>query len=595
MTDTLPSNGETLGLLADHELHQPNEQNSEETETPSFNSSDVALATTAATSIYAYAKLLCDDPTHCEGLEQKNYAKAVAAAALVANISGLVVLGPLASISKKNDTVGLTLWLVIRMLSVLFLATGYRLGNILIALSSQAFRGLASDNLLHFQLNAIYVQHPKSEVVSKLIGTSLALYMIGISVGPFVPSLFHDEVIGSFIMASAIFGVALLYLLGYTIGVSGKPKRRSDVEFFPPDTESRSCRSKWSNALRIIVHKVLSPLHAFLMQPIALWPGISLLLYNTGQAFAFPVIMVHTTLRFGFTAKENGILISIAHATAAAYLFCSLYLVPRMVRSSIWGYVGPHPPPTLRCPRTSDGICAMCSLAMQSTALLLFGLARHSWQVYPITCLFALGLTTSSFIKSYTVLCFPLQDAPRAIAALSVVETAGGVLAPAVLGGLQVMSARAEVLFVAAIIMGLATWTFVWNVASTHMGLPVSVSITPVFASVKTVAILLIASSNWDFSTANPTRIHPLSVSDQEALERITLSNWVIGVCEEDTFDGTSSMFEGIVESREQSFCQGQMKVLDTDQDWLDNAASVEDEIESIYRSRAIVSSICDS
>lgn len=506
MAGTLPTNGELVGLLADDECQGQNKSNNQEVATPIRDLSEAAInvksanrltlailplallaalavATTAATSIYAYAELLCQDPTQCEGREQNKYARVVAVAALIANLSGLLVLGPLEGISRSNHTVGLALWFILRLLSVVFLATGClffrsrsgmesvlsffhldQLRNIPIALFSQAFRGFASDNLLHFQLNAIYVQHPDSGAASRLIGSSLALYMIGISVGPFMPSLFHDEVTGSFVMASAMFGVSLLYLVGYTVGVKAKPTQPINEEIIFPDNESRVWRSKTSNALRTVATKIFSPLYAFLLQPIALWPGITLLLYNTGQAFAFPIIMVHTTLRFGFTAKENGILISIAHATSAFYLFGALYLIPRIIKSSIWGYLWSHPSTTVRRPRTSDGLFAIGSLVTQSTALLFFGLARESWQVYPIICLFALGLATSSFVKSYTVLCFPIQYAPRAIAALSMVETAGGVLAPAVLGGLQTMRPRAEVLFVAAVLMGLAAWTFLVGV-----------------------------------------------------------------------------------------------------------------------------------
>ena len=84
----------------------------------------LAMAATAATTVFAYANLLCRDPTHCQDAEQNLYAGAVAVATIVANIGALIVLGPLENLSKINGKAGLILWLACRAMSVTVLAFG---------------------------------------------------------------------------------------------------------------------------------------------------------------------------------------------------------------------------------------------------------------------------------------------------------------------------------------------------------------------------------------------------------------------------------------------------------------------------------------
>jgi len=334
-------------------------------------------------------------------------------------------------------------------------------------LSGQLFEGLASDNLLHFNLNAIYVQTSDSEIVSVLIGQSLALYMVGISVSPFLAGLFND-ISASFLIAIAIFAASLLYLLIFVNGPKPQhvSKQNTDANGFASGVENSrtkgaaaSCQN--SGSFRKLIENICSPLRSFRTRPIAIIPGFSLLLYNTGQAFIFSAIMIHTTLRFGFSAKQNGLLISIAHATSALYIFFAIFAVPR-----ISGHMSRRKPQSLpsssstRYPRTSDALFALLAMTMQSVFLVFLGLATKPWQVYLTVCLFSVGLATPSFIKSYTVLHFPLDDGPRAIAALSMMETTGGLLAPVVLGGLQTARPGAGILFVASALIGISGVVF---------------------------------------------------------------------------------------------------------------------------------------
>lgn len=282
--------------------------------------------------------------------------------------------------------------------------------------------------------------------------------MVGISVSPFVAGLL-DDVSNTFTLAIGLFAASFLYLFLVVDRPKAESVSKISIHTGRPIQESR--RQTAASSFRSFMVNIFSPLQSLHTRPLALIPMISLLLYNTGQAFIFSAIMVHTSLSFGFSAKQNGLLISIAHATSAIYLFFALFAAPRI--ASIIGmrnarrHTARSP---ARHPQIADALFAMLSLAMQSIFLTVLGLATESWQMYPITCLFSLGLATPSFIKSHTVLYFRVDDAPRAIAALSMMETIGGFLAPVVLGGVQTARPGAGVLFVASTIMGVAAVVF---------------------------------------------------------------------------------------------------------------------------------------
>jgi hypothetical protein len=91
--------------------------------------------------------------------------------------------------------------------------------HVAIAMSGQVFEGLAFDNILHFNLNVVYVRAHSQHPTSRLIGSSLALYMIGISISPFVASLlgnFRDN----FIVASGCFWLhCCIFLLAYAFSL----------------------------------------------------------------------------------------------------------------------------------------------------------------------------------------------------------------------------------------------------------------------------------------------------------------------------------------------------------------------------------------
>ncbi len=86
----------------------------------------LAMAATAATTIFAYASLLCKDPTRCRKIERNVYAGAVAGATCIANLCGFLLLGTLERLSRKNHKAGMLLWFSLRSMSVVMLLVGCR-------------------------------------------------------------------------------------------------------------------------------------------------------------------------------------------------------------------------------------------------------------------------------------------------------------------------------------------------------------------------------------------------------------------------------------------------------------------------------------
>lgn len=84
----------------------------------------LAMSSTAATSFYAYATLMCSDPAHCQGNEKSRYAGTIAVTASIANIGGILALGHLQKIGASNSRIGLLTWMLTRSMSAVMLLVG---------------------------------------------------------------------------------------------------------------------------------------------------------------------------------------------------------------------------------------------------------------------------------------------------------------------------------------------------------------------------------------------------------------------------------------------------------------------------------------
>ncbi|KAF3058431.1 hypothetical protein GL218_05724 [Daldinia childiae] len=293
-----------------------------------------AIAATAASTVFAYASLMCEDPAHCQPAEQKDYAEVVALATTIANVCAIVAVGPLQQLIEGQPKIGLFLWLVFRALSILVLATGVLMRSIRVAIAGRLFEGLATDNLLHYTLAAIYVQSDDERRISKLMRTSLALYMLGMSVSPVLMSLLSNF-FASFIVAVAILGISLVYLSIWIPAEMNMKNPEDDTAGLPPVTRALPSRSSIPGFAIQAIQSSISPIYHYRDEPKLLLPGLALSLYNTAQAYLFPAIMVHTAVHFGFTSTQNGYLISIAASVASAYLFATIYAIPR-AKAAIW-------------------------------------------------------------------------------------------------------------------------------------------------------------------------------------------------------------------------------------------------------------------
>ncbi|KAJ5190092.1 hypothetical protein N7491_007865 [Penicillium cf. griseofulvum] len=378
-----------------------------------------ALHTTAASSVWAFAYLSCVDPDQCREDETRKYAGSVAASSAMANTVGLLSLGYLKQGVQWNVRLSLTIWLLCRAVGVLGVFCG-----------GQTLQGLASDNLFHFMLNSIYV-HVSPASTSALIGASLACYMSGMAIAPLIagwlPSLYW-----TFLVAIGIFMVTILYVL---LMIPPIPKEDK------PAAEIISLRSSTSRKF-ISVSALLSPIRFFWTYPTTILFGLSLFLYNTVQGYFINLIFIFTSVEFKFTPSDNGIFLSVIAITAAAYLICSSFLVPKLLT---WVYrtTGHHRTVQVNSLRLFDLGAAILSIMSQTGAVILLTQSRH---VYLAASLTAIGLATPSFIKSFVVA--QSENKSEAVAALAIMEAAGSLLSPLILGPWQATHPGASAFYI---------------------------------------------------------------------------------------------------------------------------------------------------
>jgi hypothetical protein len=197
----------------------------------------------------------------------------------------------------------------------------------------------------------------------------------------------------------------------------------------------------------------------------SLFYGLSLFMYNLVQSYVFSALLVHTSIKFGFTGKQNGLLITIVHSIGATYIFMSLYVTPKILnvlrtqdqRRSYFS-------------ESKSRFLAPLSLLFQSTALLAVGLASRAWHVYIAASLLAVGLSTPSFIKAHVIRDLQGSAKSEALAALAMMETVGDVLGPLALGGWQSYSSQGgSVFFLASGMVVMSLSLFVCGLAlSSH-------------------------------------------------------------------------------------------------------------------------------
>ncbi|KAE8367006.1 hypothetical protein BDV27DRAFT_170276 [Aspergillus caelatus] len=398
----------------------------------------LGMAATVATTIYAYADLLCTDPTACEDSEQSAYAAVVAIANGLAHTIAILILGPLQHLVNRYLRAGLFLWIICRAASVVCLVIGVAARSVPIAVSGRVFEGLASDNLLHFNLNTIYVSLTSStrKEASRPIAASLALYMLGTAVAPIAVTVFRSYT-ASFTTALMIFALTIAYLAVFV---------RQPVRYATCTASNESAQPGWHKSpLQVL----LSPLRPFYVNRTAIPYGLSLLLYTAVQGHLFPVIMVFASIRFHFGTFENGLIVSTAAICAAFQISFQVYVAPMLVRFGHWLGWG-HP--DISRVQHQDRNAVVGALVLQMVALSAITQVRSPIQLYLAVALSSAGLAVPAFFKAHFVSFMP--NAPQAISALTFMESVGGLISPFVLGAWQAVIPGASVFFLAVALLG---------------------------------------------------------------------------------------------------------------------------------------------
>ncbi|KAL5364119.1 hypothetical protein BJX96DRAFT_178690 [Aspergillus floccosus] len=409
----------------------------------------IGVHMTAASTVFVYASLFCAHPERCADGEKQQFAGSVATATALANVAGLVSLGYLERLIQASTRAGLTVWFACRGLGVLGLVAGVYLRSFPCALGGQVLQGLASDNLLHFNLNSIYTSAQSTDAVSTLMGASLALYMLGMAAGPAAAAVLPSFEY-AFIAAAGMFGFAILYVVVALARIKVEPNAPTESPRQPDSTVSSSSTPPMDK--RSSFQAVLSPARLFYEHPRAIPQGLSLFLYNVVQAYLINLIFVFASVQFNFTVRENGILLTLIATVAASYLLLSLFVVPRLLA---WFNRFPRLNTTETASsgshrgRELDLVAASLSILIQTLAAIFLSQIRQPGLLYAAAALTALGLAAPSFIKSYFVAALP-NNASQGVSALALMETSGGLLSPLVLGGWQARHADSTVFYFAA-------------------------------------------------------------------------------------------------------------------------------------------------
>lgn len=302
------------------------------------------------------------------------------------------------------------------------------------ALIGQTLQGLASDNLLHYLLNAIYVHADSLATTSRLMGTSLACYMVGMAVGPLAAG-WVPVVDWTFLLAIGIFFITATYVL----------------LAIPPLSQTKE-PARSGSVPTAGVATFLSPLQFFRDHPVAIWFGLSLFLYNAVQGYLINLIFIFTSVQLHYSPQDNGMLLSLIAITAAGYLMSVSFLIPKLARG-------------MQIPLWLDLGAATISLLGQAGAAILLAQSQH---VYVAASVTAIGLATPSFVRSLVI--NQLEEAKsQAVAGLALMETAGGLLSPIILGPWQATHPGVSAFFgVAGILIGSLGCLMVGAYASTR-------------------------------------------------------------------------------------------------------------------------------
>ncbi|KAK7947890.1 uncharacterized protein PG986_008776 [Apiospora aurea] len=390
----------------------------------------LAIAATSAATVLAYDRILCmgddADSARCEGREpageqQRHYIDSFQTTRTISNVLGVVSsawrgYGPRA-----------------RVLGVGVLLLGVLLDDIYVAVWTTIFYGLAGVPILHFALAAVYVQTRDPRRFSRLLGTSLALYLLGTSVAPTATAWLFPNLWFSLATAVAIPALSLVYL---RVAIPSDPFAKDG------GTSSSTDGSGAGTTARTIASALVDPVYYLYAESAIRLPALALLLHSCAQTCLFTAIVIHVWMDFDFTARLSNRLSTIATAAPAVYLLLFFYGVPKLQRI-LGKRRGPsstdalsdtytdsgiesdtagsprHPPPSTR-----DLVCATVCMLAQLVAVPWF-LVDSQGAMYGLVAVASVGFAAPSFLKSYAV-SRVADGKTSALGALALAESLGG-------------------------------------------------------------------------------------------------------------------------------------------------------------------------
>ena len=351
------------------------------------------------------------------------------------------------------------------------------LGNFYVAAAGSVPDGLANGNVLHFVLAAVYVRTRVPGRFSRLVGTSLALSLVGCAIGPWTPALAPSSLAFSFAAALVVLALTAAYLAVFIPSGVFASRSRGGGDAPPYTTTTRR---------KAVASAMVSPFYYLYAESAVRLPALALLLHHTAQGFLFVAIVVHAVVDLGFYEIQNGLLFGLESAVPAVYLMLALYGVPRLqkmwkkrARSSIpddddddddddaaretgsgrdrrRGGSGEVARRRRRAPSTRDFACAIICMLAQLAALpwFLAVTAQSRGAVYGLVAVASVGPAAPPFLKSYAV---SVAGAPvSALGTLALMESVGALAAPLLLAGFRLGLWRDAVVVWAPSLVGAA-------------------------------------------------------------------------------------------------------------------------------------------
>ncbi|KAK8076916.1 hypothetical protein PG996_003086 [Apiospora saccharicola] len=409
----------------------------------------LAMAATGTSTMIAYDRIACPDPMNCDPQHIMQYYHTTAAARTIGGVVGILSVGIARIWVESNPKLYLYLWLACRALGVGVVLLGFLLQNIYVAASCTIFDGLANGNVHYFVLAAVYVRTRVPGRFSRLLGTSLALYMLGYTISTVaVPFLLVPSFLLSFAVALVILGLSAAYLVVFI--PSGVFAARD------PDGDAALTTTTTTSTRRTIAKAIVDPVYHLYAESTIRLPALALLLHNTAQGFLFFAIAIHAIVDLEFGGNQYMILYGIESVVPAVYLMLALHGIPKLQRmwkrrSSTTDYTavvsadetdgGGEMTRTTGPPATRDFVCIIICMLAQLIALpwFLAVSAEDRGVIYALVAVVSIGLSVPSFLKSYAV-SIVVDDAHNktsALGSLALMESIGSLVAPLLVPSFQ--------------------------------------------------------------------------------------------------------------------------------------------------------------